>query len=78
MRLVISPRSAWTGRRRLANEFGVLVANCPTQENIIGVAEATVAFMVAPQPNPKLRNAACEGKFRPRHTSYLLRGRTTV
>src|SRR5438034_8768152 len=30
-----------------ANEFGVLVANCPTRENIMGVAEATVMLMVA-------------------------------
>src|SRR5229473_5262141 len=30
-----------------ASEFGVLVANCPTAENVIGIAEATVMLIVA-------------------------------
>jgi phosphoglycerate dehydrogenase-like enzyme len=60
-----------------ANEFGVLVSNCPTAENIIGVAEATVMFMVALLLQFKLKERTLrEGHFRPRHTSHLLFGRT--
>ncbi len=78
LRLVISPViGVDTVDIDAANEFGVLVANCPTQENIIGVAEATVMFMVALQLNLKQKEHSLrDGKFRPRHTSYLLRGRT--
>ena len=36
-----------------ANEFGVIVANCPTAENIIGIAEATVMLIVALHLNLK-------------------------
>jgi phosphoglycerate dehydrogenase-like enzyme len=60
-----------------ANEFGVLVANCPTLENMIGVAEATVMFMVALLLNLKQKERSLrEGHFRPRHASHLLSGRT--
>jgi phosphoglycerate dehydrogenase-like enzyme len=60
-----------------ANEFGVLVANCPTRQNIIGVAEATVMFMVALELNLKQKERSLrEGHFRPRHASQLLFGRT--
>jgi D-3-phosphoglycerate dehydrogenase len=60
-----------------ANEFGVLVANCPTAENIIGVAEATVMFMVALLLKLKQKEHSLrEGNFRPRHASHLLSGRT--
>jgi phosphoglycerate dehydrogenase-like enzyme len=60
-----------------ANEFGVLVANCPTAENIIGVAEATVMFMVAVLLNLKQKERSLrEGRFRPRHQSHILHGRT--
>jgi D-3-phosphoglycerate dehydrogenase len=59
-----------------ANEFGVIVANCPTAENIIGIAEATVMFMVALLLNFKQKERSLrQGHFRPRHTSHLLRGR---
>jgi phosphoglycerate dehydrogenase-like enzyme len=59
-----------------ANEFGVLVANCPTAENIIGVAEATVMFMVAVLLNLKQKERSLrEGRFRPRHQSHILHGR---
>ena len=78
LRMVISPViGVDTVDIDTANEFGVLVANCPTQENIIGVAESTVMFMVALQLNLKQKERSLrEGKFRPRHTSHLLRGRT--
>jgi D-3-phosphoglycerate dehydrogenase len=60
-----------------ANEFGVLVANCPTAENIIGVAEATVMFMVALLLKLKQKERSLRaGQFRPRHASHLLSGRT--
>ncbi len=60
-----------------ASEFGVLVANCPTAENIIGIAEATIMFTVALLLNLKQKERSLrEGKFRPQHSSHLLRGRT--
>ena len=60
-----------------ANEFGVLVSNCPTAENIIGIAEATVMLIVALELNLKQKERSLrEGHFRPRHTSHLLRGQT--
>jgi len=60
-----------------ANEFGVLVANCPTQENIVGIAEGTIMLMVALQLNLKQKERSLrEGRFRPRHSSHLLRDRT--
>jgi phosphoglycerate dehydrogenase-like enzyme len=60
-----------------ATEFGVLVANCPTRENIMGVAEATVMFMVALLLNLKQKERSLrEGRFRPPHVSHLLFGRT--
>lgn len=60
-----------------ASEFGVLVANCPTAENIIGVAEATVMLMVALMLNLKQKERSLrEGRFRPPHTSHILHGRT--
>jgi D-3-phosphoglycerate dehydrogenase len=60
-----------------ASEFGVLVANCPTPENIIGMAEASVMFMVALLLNLKQKERSLrEGHFRPRHGSHMLRGRT--
>ena len=60
-----------------ANEFGVLVANCPTAENIIGIAEATVMLIVAVLLNLKQKERSLrEGHFRPRHSSHILHGRT--
>ncbi|HYW88764.1 MAG TPA: NAD(P)-dependent oxidoreductase [Chloroflexota bacterium] len=60
-----------------ANEFGVVVANCPTAENIMGVAEATVMFMVALLLKLKQKERSLrEGRFRPHHSSHLLFGRT--
>jgi phosphoglycerate dehydrogenase-like enzyme len=60
-----------------ASEFGVLVANCPTQENIIGIAEATVMLMVAVMLNLKQKERSLrEGRFRPQHASHILHGRT--
>ena len=60
-----------------ANEFGVIVANCPTAENIIGVAEAAVMLMVAVLLNLKQKERSLrEGRFRPRHQSHILYGRT--
>jgi len=60
-----------------ANEFGVVVANCPTAENIMGVAEATVMFMVALLLKLKQKERSLrEGHFRPHHSSHLLFGRT--
>jgi D-3-phosphoglycerate dehydrogenase / 2-oxoglutarate reductase len=60
-----------------ASEFGVLVANCPTLENITGVAEATVMLIVALLLNLKQKERSLrEGHFRPRHASHILYGRT--
>jgi phosphoglycerate dehydrogenase-like enzyme len=60
-----------------ASEFGVLVANCPTAENIIGIAEATIMLTVALLLNLKQKERSLrEGHFRPRHVSHLLHGRT--
>jgi D-3-phosphoglycerate dehydrogenase len=60
-----------------ASEFGVLVANCPTAENIMGIAEATVMLIVAVLLNLKQKERSLrEGHFRPRHASHLLHGRT--
>src|SRR5258708_9536328 len=60
-----------------ASEFGVLVANCPTAENIIGIAEATVMLIVASLLKLKQKERSLrEGHFRPRHASHLLHGRT--
>ncbi len=60
-----------------ASEFGVLVANCPTAENIIGVAEATIMLIVASLLKLKQKERSLrEGHFRPRHASHILHGRT--
>jgi phosphoglycerate dehydrogenase-like enzyme len=60
-----------------ASEFGVLVANCPTQENIIGIAEATIMLIVAVLLNLKQKERSLrEGRFRPQHASHILHGRT--
>jgi D-3-phosphoglycerate dehydrogenase len=60
-----------------ASEFGVLVANCPTAENIIGIAEATIMLIVASLLKLKQKERSLrEGHFRPRHASHLLHGRT--
>jgi phosphoglycerate dehydrogenase-like enzyme len=60
-----------------ASEFGVLVANCPTAENVIGIAEATVMLIVALMLNLKQKERSLrEGRFRPQHASHILHGRT--
>jgi phosphoglycerate dehydrogenase-like enzyme len=60
-----------------ASEFGVLVANCPTAENVIGIAEATVMLIIASQLNLKQKERSLrEGHFRPQHASHILHGRT--
>jgi phosphoglycerate dehydrogenase-like enzyme len=60
-----------------ASEFGILVANCPTAENIIGIAEATVMLVVASLLKLKQKERSLrEGHFRPHHASHLLHGLT--
>src|SRR5258708_9262293 len=60
-----------------ASEFGVLVDNCPTAENVIGIAESTVMFIVATLLNLKQKERSLRaGRFRPHHASHLLHGRT--
>jgi phosphoglycerate dehydrogenase-like enzyme len=60
-----------------ASEFGVLVANCPTAENVIGIAEATVMLIVALMLDLKQKERSLrEGRFRPQHASHILHGRT--
>ncbi|MCA1645968.1 MAG: hypothetical protein LC797_11060 [Chloroflexi bacterium] len=51
--------------------------NCPTAENIIGVAEATVMLIVASLLKLKQKERSLrEGHFRPQHAAHILRGRT--
>jgi D-3-phosphoglycerate dehydrogenase len=60
-----------------ASEFGVLVANCPTAENVIGIAEATIMLIVASLLKLKQKERSLrEGHFRPHHASHILHGRT--
>src|SRR3712207_1899647 len=60
-----------------ATELGILVANCPTDEIIIGMAEATVMFMVALLLQLERKQATMRaGNWRPPTTSTLLRRKT--
>lgn len=60
-----------------ASEFGVLVANCPTAENIIGVAEATIMLSAALLLQLKQKERSLrEGAWRPAHRSHILHGKT--
>jgi D-3-phosphoglycerate dehydrogenase / 2-oxoglutarate reductase len=60
-----------------ATELGIVVANCPTDEIIIGMAEATVMFMVATLLQLERKQASMRaGNWRPPTTSTLLRGKT--
>jgi D-3-phosphoglycerate dehydrogenase / 2-oxoglutarate reductase len=61
----------------VATELGIVVANCPTDEIIIGMAEATVMFMVALLLQLERKQATMRaGNWRPPTTSTLLRHRT--
>ncbi len=61
----------------VATELGILVANCPTDEIIIGMAEATVMFMVALLLQLERKQATMRaGNWRPPTTSTLLRKKT--
>ena len=60
-----------------ATELGILVANCPTEEIIVGMAEATVMLMVALLLELERKQASLRaGTWRPPISSHLLRGRT--
>ena len=61
----------------VATELGIVVANCPTDEIIIGMAEATVMFMVALLLQLERKQATMRaGHWRPPTTSTLLRHKT--
>jgi D-3-phosphoglycerate dehydrogenase / 2-oxoglutarate reductase len=61
----------------VATELGIVVANCPTDEIIIGMAEATVMFMVATLLQLERKQASIRaGNWRPPTTSTLLRHKT--
>jgi D-3-phosphoglycerate dehydrogenase len=60
-----------------ATALGVVVANCPTDEILIGMAEATVMLMVAVLLQLERKQASLRaGGWRPRTTSTLLRRKT--
>lgn len=60
-----------------ASELGVLVANCPTAENVIGVAEATIMLTVALLLElPERTRALRDGRWRPQADGHLLWRRT--
>ena len=60
-----------------ATELGIVVANCPTDEIIIGMAEATVMFMVALLLQLERKQETMRaGNWRPPTTSTLLRHKT--
>lgn len=60
-----------------ASELGILVANCPTRENVVGVAEATVMLTVALLLRLEEKQEALRsGRWRPGAVGHLLRGRT--
>lgn len=60
-----------------ASELGILVANCPTEENVVGVAEATVMLMAALVLELERKQAALRaGRWRPPTTAGILKGRT--
>lgn len=61
----------------VATELGIVVANCPTDEIIIGMAEATVMFMVALLLQLERKQTTMRaGNWRPPTTSTLLRHKT--
>ena len=61
----------------VATELGIVVANCPTDEIIIGMAEASVMFMVALLLQLERKQATMRaGNWRPPTTSTLLRRKT--
>jgi phosphoglycerate dehydrogenase-like enzyme len=61
----------------VATELGILVANCPTDEIIVGMAEATVMLMVALLLQLERKQASIRaGAWRPPTTSTLLRHKT--
>jgi phosphoglycerate dehydrogenase-like enzyme len=60
-----------------ATELGVIVTNCPTRETIVGMAEASVMFMVALLLQLERKQASLRsGNWRPPTTSTLLMGKT--
>ena len=60
-----------------ATEMGILVANCPTPENIIGVAEATIMLTVASLLQLKRKEASVRaGAWRPTFSSHILARKT--
>jgi len=61
----------------VATERGVIVTNCPTRETIVGMAEASVMFMVALLLQLERKQASIRaGNWRPPITSTLLLGKT--
>lgn len=60
-----------------ASELSVLVANCPTAENVIGVAEATIMLTVALLLElPERTRALRDGRWRSQADGHLLWRRT--
>lgn len=60
-----------------ASDLGVLVANCPTEENVVGVAEATVMLMAAVTLELGRKQASLRaGTWRPPTTAGILRGKS--
>ena len=60
-----------------ATELVVVVTNCPTRETIVGMAEASVMFMVALLLQLERKQASLRaGNWRPPTTSTLLLGKT--
>jgi phosphoglycerate dehydrogenase-like enzyme len=60
-----------------ATELGILVANCPTEEIIVGMAESTVMLMVALSLELVRKQASLRaGEWRVPHASHLVRGKT--
>ncbi|MDE3074734.1 MAG: hypothetical protein KGJ86_04845 [Chloroflexota bacterium] len=56
-----------------ATELGIVVSNCPTQENIIGVAESTVMLMVALLLELASKQSTMRaGNWRPQINSHIL------
>ena len=60
-----------------ASDLGILVANCPTEENVVGVAEATVMLMAALMLELGRKQGSLRaGNWRPPTTAGILRGKT--
>jgi D-3-phosphoglycerate dehydrogenase len=58
----------------LATELGIVVANCPTEEIIVGMAESSVMLMVALRLEFMRKQASLRaGSWRPASSSHILR-----